>query len=42
VRSRVGFYHHDRYFAPDITAIQRLIESGAFQQFVPGLLPSHS
>jgi len=41
VRSRVGFYHHDRYFAPDITAIQRLIESGAFQQFVPGLLPSH-
>ena len=25
VRSRVGFYDHDRYFAPDITAIQALV-----------------
>jgi histidine ammonia-lyase len=41
VRSRVRFYDHDRYFAPDITAIQRLVEAGAFQRFVPGLLPSH-
>ncbi|HET7365079.1 MAG TPA: histidine ammonia-lyase [Burkholderiales bacterium] len=40
VRSKVGFYDHDRYFAPDITAIQALIEAGAFHQFVPGLLPS--
>jgi histidine ammonia-lyase len=40
VRSRVGFYDHDRYFSPDITAIQQLIESGAFHRFVPGLLPS--
>ncbi len=40
VRSRVRFYDHDRYFAPDITAIQRLVESGAFHRFVPGLLPS--
>ena len=40
VRSKVGFYDHDRYFAPDITAIQALIEAGAFHHFVPGLLPS--
>ena len=40
VRSKVGFYDHDRYFAPDITAIQSLVEAGAFQQFIPGLLPS--
>ena len=25
VRSKVGFYDHDRYFAPDITAIQALV-----------------
>jgi histidine ammonia-lyase len=40
VRSKVGFYDHDRYFAPDITAIQALIEAGAFHRFVPGLLTS--
>jgi len=40
VRSRVRFYDHDRYFAPDITAIQRLVEAGAFHPFVPRLLPS--
>jgi histidine ammonia-lyase len=34
VRSRVAFYDHDRYFAPDIGAIQQLIESGAFHPFV--------
>jgi histidine ammonia-lyase len=38
VRSRVGFYDHDRYFAPDITAIQELIEAGAFHRFAHGLL----
>jgi histidine ammonia-lyase len=42
VRSRVRFYDHDRYFAPDITAIQRLVQSGAFHRFAPGLLPSQS
>jgi histidine ammonia-lyase len=41
VRSRVAFYAHDRYFAPDITAIQSLIESGEFHRYVPGLLLSH-
>ena len=40
VRAKVAFYDHDRYFAPDITAIQSLVEAGAFQRFVPGLLPS--
>jgi len=40
VRSRVAFYDHDRYFAPDITAIQSLVESGSFHRFVPALLPS--
>jgi len=40
IRSRVGFYDHDRYFAPDITAIQALVESGAFHRFAPGLFPS--
>ncbi len=28
VRSKVAFYDHDRYFAPDITAIQALVEVG--------------
>jgi len=40
VRSRVAFYDHDRYFAPDIEAIRNLVESGAFRRFVPRLLPS--
>jgi histidine ammonia-lyase len=40
VRSRVAFYDHDRYFAPDIEAIRELVEAGAFRRFVPGLLPS--
>jgi histidine ammonia-lyase len=35
VRSKVSFYDHDRYFAPDITAIQALVESGAFRASVP-------
>jgi histidine ammonia-lyase len=38
IRSRVGFYDHDRYFAPDITAIQALVEAGAFHRFAHGLL----
>lgn len=40
VRSKVAFYDHDRYFAPDITAIQSLVEGGEFHRFVPALLPS--
>ena len=37
---RSPFYDHDRYFAPDITAVQSLVEAGEFHSFVPGLLPS--
>ena len=33
VRSKVAFYDHDRYFAPDITAMQALVETGAFHRF---------
>jgi histidine ammonia-lyase len=40
IRSRVGFYDHDRYFAPDITATQALVETGAFHRFTPGLFSS--
>jgi histidine ammonia-lyase len=40
IRSRVAFYDHDRYFAPDIALIQSLVESGEFRRFVSGLLPS--
>jgi histidine ammonia-lyase len=40
VRSRVGFYDHDRYFAPDITSIQSVVESGEFHRFVPRLFNS--
>jgi histidine ammonia-lyase len=40
VRSKVAFYDHDRYFAPDIEAIRGLVEAGAFRRFAPGLLPS--
>jgi histidine ammonia-lyase len=42
VREEVAFYDHDRYFAPDIAAVQRLVEAGVFHRFVPGLLPSNS
>jgi histidine ammonia-lyase len=38
IRSHVAFYDHDRYFAPDITAIQTLIEAGTFHRYAPGLL----
>ncbi len=39
VRSRVAFYDHDRYFAPDIAAIQALVETGAFHRFLPSVFP---
>ncbi|MCE5268030.1 MAG: histidine ammonia-lyase [Planctomycetaceae bacterium] len=41
LRGRVSFYDKDRYFSPDIEAAQSLIESSAFNAFVPSdLLPS--
>ena len=34
-------YHEDRYFAPDIEAAKRLVQSGVYSEFVDaGLLPS--
>ena len=39
--ARVPFYDKDRYFSPDIEAAQGLIESSAFNAFLPpGVLPS--
>ena len=38
LRRQVAFYDHDRLFAPDITAIQALVEAGVFHRFAPGLL----
>ncbi len=41
LRERVPFYQVDRYFSPDIEAATRLIESAAYNRFMPdGLLPS--
>ncbi|MEN6449274.1 MAG: histidine ammonia-lyase [Thermoguttaceae bacterium] len=41
VRSRVRFYEKDRYFSPDIEAAQTLVESSAFNRFLPpDALPS--
>ena len=40
VRSRVAFYDHDRYFAPDIEIVKDLMIAGAFNRYVPDLLPS--
>ncbi|HVL35569.1 MAG TPA: histidine ammonia-lyase [Burkholderiales bacterium] len=38
VRSRAAFYDHDRYFAPDITAVQALVAAGAFHDLLPQTL----
>jgi histidine ammonia-lyase len=41
LRERVPFYDEDRYFAPDIEAAKRLIQSGLYSEFVEArLLPS--
>lgn len=40
VRARVSHLDRDRELAPDIAAIQQLVESGAFRAFVPEVLPS--
>jgi histidine ammonia-lyase len=41
LRSCVPFYDEDRYFAPDIEAAKRLIQSGFYNEFVETeLLPS--
>jgi histidine ammonia-lyase len=35
IRQHAPFYDHDRYFAPDINAVIKLVRSGAFNTFVP-------
>lgn len=41
LRREVPFYDKDRYFSPDIEKARRLIESSAYNVFMPpGLLPS--
>jgi histidine ammonia-lyase len=40
VRARVPFYAEDRYFAPDIGAINELIESGELTAMTRSMLPS--
>ncbi len=40
IRSDVGFYAADRYFAPDIEAAKRWVKSGRFAPLVNRILPS--
>ena len=40
IRSDVGFYAADRYFAPDIEAAKRWVKSGRFAALVNRILPS--
>jgi histidine ammonia-lyase len=40
IRGAVPFYERDRFFAPDIAAATRLVESGAFRSYCSELLPS--
>ena len=42
VRELVDFYEEDRYFAPDIEAVRRLVAAGTLNRFVETLLPSTS
>jgi histidine ammonia-lyase len=40
IRARVPTFEEDRFFAPDIAAIQALVSAGAFMGEVAELLPS--
>jgi histidine ammonia-lyase len=42
IRGEVPFYAVDRYFAPDIEAAKKLVQSGRFAALVDRLLPSRS
>lgn len=42
LRSRVPFLHEDRVLAPDIAAIEDLIQSDALTSFASSILPSQS
>jgi len=39
IRARVAPWDADRYFAPDLAAVETLVAGGAYRRFVPGLLP---
>lgn len=36
LRQQVGFYDHDRYFAPDIEKAKRLIQAGSYKEIAGG------
>lgn len=38
LREKVPFYDRDRYFAPDIAAAVELVQSGAYNRFVPAAM----
>ncbi|MBL4639344.1 MAG: histidine ammonia-lyase [Kordiimonadaceae bacterium] len=40
VREKAAFYDKDRYFAPEIEGVRKLVASGEFCGFVESLLPS--
>ena len=40
IRARVPFYTEDRFFAPDIEAIKRLVLEGHYTPDAANLLPS--
>ena len=40
IRAKVPAYEEDRFFAPDIAAVQALIAGGAFRVSAAELLPS--
>jgi len=41
IRAVAAFYDHDRYFAPDIDAVTRVVVGGRLNALVEHLLPSH-
>ena len=40
IRSRVAFFDHDRYFAPEIEKAKALVNAGWFRRFLGATLPS--
>ncbi|MBN4841873.1 histidine ammonia-lyase, partial [Citrobacter braakii] len=42
IRSKVPRYDQDRVFAPDIAAVEQLIDAGSFTRYAGRVLPSWS
>ena len=42
IRAVAAPWDEDRYFAPDIAAVRGLVETGAFRDLIPDLLPSNA